>query len=532
MKRAWVAVGAMLSVGLGLGCADPMETSDAPDAPLARLAREETPRPEGWEDASHGKRAAADYAHVFADGVQRIDVVMTAETYAAMLEDLLQRIGGPGTRNGRSPLAVAACAEKEENARCAFLDVEGSCTPAGPALACEADDQIGPLDMVPGDPTMVPVTVRHGGRQWNHVGMRLKGNSSLTAPFRSGGRKLPLRLDFDAFEGAHPEIDDQRFHGFEKLTFASGYSDPSLIREKLAADFLREAGAPVARAALYRVYVDVGLGPVYWGVYTLIEDPGDRMLAAQFDDDSGNLYKPDGPGAEFVRFDAKSFEKKNHEKEADFSDVERAFAALHAPRDDAAAWRAGLEAALDVDTFLRQLAATRAIDHWDAYGVNAHNFYLYGDPAHAGRLVWISWDHNLILQGGRGRSSVLLGGGTTARWPLLHYVLGDAVYQERFRAIYAELLAGAFAKARFDARATALSEQVAPYVVGPEGERAPFTNLWNAQSFTSALPSLIRAADARRTQIETGLAPPPPPPPVEPPAEVQPPVDVPTPEAP
>ena len=50
------------------------------------------------------------------------------------------------------------------------------------------------------------------------------------------------------------------------------------------------------------------------GLYTMIEDPSDDMLEAQFGDDSGNLYKPDGEGAKWARFVQDSFVKKTNER--------------------------------------------------------------------------------------------------------------------------------------------------------------------------------------------------------------------------
>ena len=46
------------------------------------------------------------------------------------------------------------------------------------------------------------------------------------------------------------------------------------------------------------------------------------MLDAQFGGARGNLYKPEGPGANWsAPFDRQGFVKKNNTKAADFSDV-------------------------------------------------------------------------------------------------------------------------------------------------------------------------------------------------------------------
>jgi hypothetical protein len=256
----------------------------------------------------------------------------------------------------------------------------------------------GAPNMTTRDPMYVAATVHYDGRTWTNVGMRYKGNSSLAMATMSGGGKIPFRLDFDRYEDEHPEIRNQRFYGFSKLTFSSNFGDDSQLREAFATEVLRDRGVPAARAAFYRVVVDGGNGPEYWGLYTMIEDPGDgAMLETQFGSKDGNLYKPEGFGADWTKFDKQGFTKKTNEKQADFSDVESAIAALHAPKDDVRAWRAGLEARFDVDLFLRWLAVNSVIQNWDAYGTMPHNYYLYGDPAQKGRLRWIPWDNNFSL---------------------------------------------------------------------------------------------------------------------------------------
>ena len=507
---SWVTRTVLMTLAAGCGAQGGSfeeRASNGDDGPASEVAAQEaeaSTRPVGWSQPSHGDDAPGDYARLFDDArVQRMDVVMTPEVQWTLYDDLTQRIGPPAGTSG-SPAAVRACAGKAQRAPCSFLDVSGTCATSGRTLSCRAADQAGAIDMVPGDPTTVPVTIRYEGREWNHVGMRFKGNSSLTGPWRSGARKLGFRLDFDEYEDEHPELKNQRFFGFGKLTFSSNYSDATLIREKLASDLIRDAGLVVARTAFYRLYVDAGNGPEYWGLYTMVEDPSDLLPSTQFPDGSGNLYKPDGPGADFTRFDPRGFEKKSNEKAADYGDVMAAIAALHAPRTDAAAWRRGLEATFDVESFLHNLAITRAIDHWDTYGQMSHNYYLYGDPSQNGRLVWISWDHNMTWTPGRGRTSIVPDN-APERWPLLRFLIADPVYRERYLQLLDEFAGGVYEKAAFDARARALHALVAPFVVGAEGERAPYTLLRSAGAFTSGIDALITTADARRAAIAQAL---------------------------
>jgi hypothetical protein len=445
-------------------------------------------RPAGWQETSHARGTTPDYARLFPhDRLQRIDIQMSAESKQMMEADLEMLLGDRGQQSG-FPF---------------------------PAPGMSGNMPRDPTDLVGGDPIYVPVTVRYDGGVWTQVGMRFKGNSSLASAYRMGAEKFGFRLDFDRYETEFPETLDQRFYGFAKMTFSAGYDDPSLIRDALASEILVSLGLVAARCAFYRIYVDVGAGPVYWGLYTMIEDPSDQMIEAQFEDKSGNLYKPDGPGADWTAFQTEGFEKKSNEDKADYSDVMGALDALHAPRTDAQAWRSGLEAKLNVQSFLDVLAFSRAIGHWDSYGVMTHNYYLYGDPLDMGRLVWISWDHNMSLQRGFffGGLTVMMDE-VTEDWPLIRYLLDDAVYREQYRASLRAALGGLFEKAKFDARAMQLHALVTPAVLGGEGmegEQAPYTFIMEPDQFRNAVTGadsgLIASADTLRAAVVSALGP-------------------------
>jgi spore coat protein CotH len=343
------------------------------------------------------------------------------------------------------------------------------------------------------DPIYVPVEVRYDGNVWTQVGMRYKGNSSLAASGGSG--KLPFRLNFDRYEDEHPQIEDQRFHGFQEMTFSSNWNDPSQLRELYATEVLRDRGIPAARAAFYRVYVDVGTGPEYWGLYTMIEDPSDAMPDAQFGSSDGNLYKPDGAGADWTSFEREGFVKKNNEAAADWSDVQAAISALHAPVTDAQAWRAGLEATFDVDGFLAWWAVNTVIVNWDTYGALAHNYYLYGDPARNGQLRWIPWDHNLSMaEGGLFGMAVavpaeveVLHTEVGEEWPLISKVLADPVYMMRYRDGLAYALEGLFSPDLGGDRLRELHALIEPYVIGAEGERETHRTIASPEAFADSI---------------------------------------------
>lgn len=460
--------------------------------------------PPGWSAESHEKGAPAAFERVFDDSrVQRLDVLLPAATYAAMLAEVTANLGEagtstPGTGTQPTPAGpptqaqIAACAGLEAGAPCTFVDgaqqVSGTCKaapiPDKPA-ACAPGGPGGGGGDVAFDPSWVEATVRYDDREWPHVGLRFKGNSSLRDPWRWGRTKLSFRLNFDKLEDTYPAIEDQRFWGFKKLVLNNAWRDPSLLREKLASELFRAHGVPTARAAFYEVWVDAGEGPVYWGLYTALEDPSDELLDTWFDDGGGNLYEANGVGGALATFDAASFENQTND-DADKAEIEALVFALGADRTDAAAWRAGLEARLDVAGFLKYLAANTVTQNWDAYGVAPHNYLLYADPSDGGRLAWLATDLNEALRetGGAKPAPSLALDEVGADWPLIRFVMDDATYAAAYRAEVQAFAQGAFAADALQARLDALHALIAPYVAA---EQAPYSLLESPEAFETSL---------------------------------------------
>ncbi len=254
----------------------------------------------------------------------------------------------------------------------------------------------GGMGMMSDNPDFINVNVSFNSKDWKNVGFRLKGNSSLIHSWSQGNYKLPFKLDFDEFEDEFPEVKDQHFFGFKKLSFSPAFNDQSLIREKLASDIFRLAGIPSAQTAFYRVYINFGSGSQYCGVYTVVEYPDDNMIKKQCGEDSGNIYKPE---SRFSQFEESEFEKKNNKADNDYTDVETliTIANSNQRKSNPKKWRPKLESVFNIDEFIKYLAVNNTILNWDTYGTMPHNHYLYNDSID--KLTWIPWDNNESLSG-------------------------------------------------------------------------------------------------------------------------------------
>lgn len=374
-----------------------------------------------WSKKSHSDSVKPNYEKVFSSGeVKRIDLTIDSSEWDAMWSDLDDNFGA----NNHSP------------------NVEFS-------------------------PMWAKCSIRFEGIDWYNVGVRFKGNSSLTRAYTEGNKKLSMKLDFDEFEDLYPELNNQRFYGFKNLNLNSNFNDSSFIREMVASHIFSEFGLAVAQSVPCELYIDYGEGSQYYGLYTIVEEVDDTAIKNYFSDDSGNIYKPEERAGSFAegRFDENELRIKNNKKKADYSDAKALYATLNSPdrTSDQQGWMAQLETVFDVDTFLKWLAVNSTIQNWDSYGSMAHNYYLYNNN---GVLTWIPWDHNEAFQAGNRGSynSPSQLGSIGDEWPLIKYIITVDEYRARFNGYIKEFVEEIFTPTKmstlYDNYYTLLKESV------------------------------------------------------------------------
>lgn len=423
-----------------------------------------------WTDATHGYGATPNYDIVFNQNeVQRLDFVIEADYWQAMQDDIESLYGG---------------------------------------------NTMGAVET----PIYVPAQMYHNGKQWYDVGLRYKGNSTLRDAYQNGSGKLPFRIEMNHFENENPNINGQTFHGFTQLSLSSNYRDDSYIHEKVAADVFRSFGVPAPQTAFYRIFVDFGEGPTYFGLYTMVEVAFDTpMLNTQFGSSAGNCYKPDGDGATFNDISAVTeqfFPNKNNEG-ASLDDITQFITALldDSRTTDPVAWRSDLEQILDVDQYLKWLAVNTTIQNWDTYGKMTHNFYFYNDPS-SNKFVWIPWDNNEAFAdptGGPGGSSALdfdfsnlettpAGPDGDPRWPLITYLYNNNYYKAKYDGYIDEFIS-TVSLASLSAQFNNAHDLIQPYVTGTDGEIAGYSS-FNTAAFNSSVSDLNSFVSGRWTAAD------------------------------
>jgi hypothetical protein len=236
----------------------------------------------------------------------------------------------------------------------------------------------------------VHASLEADGRAYPDVGLRFKGNSSYLT-----GRdvKKPFKLDVNHYAA------EQTLGGHASVNLNNEAMDGTLLREAMSYQFFRDAGVPASRTAFALVYVNVPdvHDDKLAGLYTLVEEIDRPFLRAHFGSAKGLLLKPEGCfnlpdlGEKFERYEAIYHPKSPGSPETKQRLIE--FVKLIHHADDATFARR-IEECLDVDAFLRFVAANAMLGNMDSFLSTGHNFYLYIHPTTL-KAHFIPWDLNL-----------------------------------------------------------------------------------------------------------------------------------------
>lgn len=236
----------------------------------------------------------------------------------------------------------------------------------------------------PLEETYYAVDVTINGETLSNVALRTKGNNTLTSVASSDSDRYSFKIDFDYFN------DGENYYGLKKLNLNNNYGDASYMREYISYRIMGEMSIPVPATS----YTHITINGEEWGLYLAVEPIDEVFLERTFGDSTGDLYKPDGTGADLVyRGDDMSeypgLVLKTNEETSDGSAILDLMKALESGE--------GLEDVLDVDEVLRYLAANVALANYDSYlGNTTHNYYLYEQD---GRFTIVPWDYNYSFGG-------------------------------------------------------------------------------------------------------------------------------------
>jgi putative membrane-bound dehydrogenase-like protein len=289
--------------------------------------------------------------------------------------------------------------------------------------------------------------VNVNGDRRNGVGVRYAGGITY---FVSAQRsKRPLWIQFDRF-GSDP------FHGLSSLQLQAMPLDPSQSRQVLASAVFRSLGVATPRTA----YADVTLAVpgrlerVSLGLYAVVEGVGDAFLAEQLGTNRGLLMSPVGiRSVDFLGNDWKTYrDAYRPQREATREESERImeFARLvHRANDEEFA--ENVADYLEIDGFLRFLAANALSSNLESVFALGHNYHLYLHPQ-TNQLVFLPGDlefsfANFLLMG---TAEQLMDLSLTRPYPgenrLVERLLAMPEVRAKYLRLLEEILATVFTK--------------------------------------------------------------------------------------
>ena len=219
-----------------------------------------------------------------------------------------------------------------------------------------------------GEREQVKVTVREGGKAYTNVALQLKGAAGSFRPIHDNPA---LTLNFDKF------VDDQTFHGLDKLSLNNSVQDQTFVSEQFARELFLKAGVPTPRAT----HATVELNGRDLGLYVLVEGWNRRFLKNHFEKPTGNLY--DGGFLKDVDSELDTNSGENPKDQAD-----RLALAAAAKTNNLSIRRELIEKSLDVDRFLTLVALDAMLWNWDGYAQNKNNYRVFSDRT-TGKMVFM-----------------------------------------------------------------------------------------------------------------------------------------------
>ncbi len=147
--------------------------------------------------------------------------------------------------------------------------------------------------------TNVDVTI--DGENYKNVGLRAKGNTSLSTVAQLGSERYSLKIEFDEYQ------DNFTYYGLDKLCLNNLIQDYTMMKDYLTYKMMAEFGADAPLCSF--VYVTVNGED--WGLFLAVEAVEDSFLERNYGRTYGDLYKPDATNMGGGRGNGGGFDMKD-----------------------------------------------------------------------------------------------------------------------------------------------------------------------------------------------------------------------------
>lgn len=142
------------------------------------------------------------------------------------------------------------------------------------------------------------------GEAYKNVGIRAKGNTSLSSVASYGNNRYSFKIEFDQYD------DTKSYYGLDKLSLNNIIQDNTYMKDYLVYQMMGKFG--VASPLCSYAYITVN-GEDF-GLYLAVEAVEDSFLARNYGNDYGDLYKPDNMSMGGGRGNGKDFDMDTMEE--------------------------------------------------------------------------------------------------------------------------------------------------------------------------------------------------------------------------
>lgn len=121
------------------------------------------------------------------------------------------------------------------------------------------------------------------GEAYKNVGIRAKGNTSLSTVASLGSERYSFKIEFDHYDST------KSYYGLDKLSLNNLIQDSTMMKDYLTYTMMNEIGVSSSLCS----YVYITVNGEDWGLYLAVEGVEESFMERNYGSDYGELYKPD-----------------------------------------------------------------------------------------------------------------------------------------------------------------------------------------------------------------------------------------------
>ncbi|WRS28729.1 CotH kinase family protein [Oscillospiraceae bacterium MB08-C2-2] len=133
------------------------------------------------------------------------------------------------------------------------------------------------------DKEYIPANIVLDGKSVKNIGLRTKGNSSLSSIVSSDSDRYSFKIEFDHYQTG------QTYYGLDKLALNNIVQDNTYLKDYISYQMMNEFDADSPLCSF--IYITVNGED--WGLYLAVEGIEEAYASRNYGSDYGQIYKPD-----------------------------------------------------------------------------------------------------------------------------------------------------------------------------------------------------------------------------------------------